>query len=196
MDGLSDEILTESPGVAVLISTAYRRAVAARARLESGAKGYILKEAPHQTLLRHREGRGGEGYVDPALMPAFLTGKDKDEMLTTASGRSSSCSRTACPIRSRCEALHQSGDGEEPCPHISPSSRRTRGRKRLRLRSRSDHRLERESFWRSPRRPPGVGRAGVGSRTLTLAALAVNWTRGSRAAFLIVSERRRTRAAN
>src|SRR6266480_6962373 len=25
---------------------------------------------------------GGEGYVDPALMPAFLTGREKDDMLT------------------------------------------------------------------------------------------------------------------
>ena len=51
--------------------------------LESGAKGYILKEAPHATLLRAIEKvAGGEGYVDPALMPAFLTGKDKDDMLT------------------------------------------------------------------------------------------------------------------
>src|SRR6266571_3469976 len=51
--------------------------------LDSGAKGYILKEAPHATLLRAIEKvAGGEGYVDPALMPAFLTGKDKDEMLT------------------------------------------------------------------------------------------------------------------
>ncbi len=50
---------------------------------KSGAKGYILKEAPHQTLLRAIEKvAAGEGYVDPALMPAFLTGKDKDEMLT------------------------------------------------------------------------------------------------------------------
>jgi DNA-binding NarL/FixJ family response regulator len=51
--------------------------------LESGAKGYILKEAPHQTLLRAIEKVvNGEGYVDPALMPAFLPGKGED-MLTT-----------------------------------------------------------------------------------------------------------------
>src|ERR671929_219965 len=51
--------------------------------LESGAKGYILKEAPHATLLRAIEKvASGEGYVDPALMPAFLTGRDKDDMLT------------------------------------------------------------------------------------------------------------------
>jgi DNA-binding NarL/FixJ family response regulator len=51
--------------------------------LESGAKGYVLKEAPHETLLRAIEKvASGEGYVDPALMPAFLTGRDKDDMLT------------------------------------------------------------------------------------------------------------------
>ena len=50
----------------------------------TGAKGYVLKEAPHETLLRAIEKvAGGEGYVDPALMPAFLTGRDKDDMLTT-----------------------------------------------------------------------------------------------------------------
>src|SRR5918997_1173163 len=50
--------------------------------LESGAKGYILKEAPHQTLLRAIEKvASGEGYVDPALMPDFLT-RDREDMLT------------------------------------------------------------------------------------------------------------------
>ena len=51
--------------------------------LESGAKGYILKEAPHDTLLRAIEKVvAGDGYVDPALMPAFLSGRDRDDMLT------------------------------------------------------------------------------------------------------------------
>ncbi len=68
---------------AVLIFTAYSERSLLSRGLESGAKGYILKEAPHQTLLRAIEKvAGGEGYVDPALMPAFLTGKDKDDMLT------------------------------------------------------------------------------------------------------------------
>ena len=50
--------------------------------LEAGAKGYILKEAPHQTLLRAIEKvASGEGYVDPALMPALLT-REREEMLT------------------------------------------------------------------------------------------------------------------
>src|SRR5207247_638042 len=71
------------PESAVLSFTAYSERSLLGRGLESGAKGYILKEAPHQTLLRAIEKvAGGEGYVDPALMPAFLTGKDKDEMLT------------------------------------------------------------------------------------------------------------------
>ncbi len=85
MDGLeaTREILKVAPGTAVLIFTAFsERSLLARG-LDSGAKGYILKEAPHETLLRaiERVARG-EGYVDPALMPAFLSGKEGSEMLT------------------------------------------------------------------------------------------------------------------
>src|SRR5260370_33168507 len=85
MDGLeATKILTDKvPESAVLIFTAYSERSLLSRGLESGAKGYILKEAPHATLLRAIEKvAGGEGYVDPALMPAFLTGKDKDDMLT------------------------------------------------------------------------------------------------------------------
>jgi DNA-binding NarL/FixJ family response regulator len=85
MDGLeaTKEILKVVPDTAVLIFTAFsERSLLARG-LESGAKGYILKEAPHETLLRAIERIAkGEGYVDPALMPAFLSGKDQTEMLT------------------------------------------------------------------------------------------------------------------
>jgi DNA-binding NarL/FixJ family response regulator len=50
---------------------------------ESGAKGYVLKEAPHSTLVRAIEKvAAGEGYVDPALMPQFLAGRDQSDMLT------------------------------------------------------------------------------------------------------------------
>src|SRR6187200_1197368 len=85
MDGLeATKVLAERiPETAVLIFTAYSERSLLGRGLESGAKGYILKEAPHQTLLRAIEKvASGEGYVDPALMPAFLTGKDKDDMLT------------------------------------------------------------------------------------------------------------------
>ncbi|HKP17527.1 MAG TPA: response regulator transcription factor [Gaiellaceae bacterium] len=84
MNGLeaTKEITTRAPGTAVLIFTAFsERSLLARG-LESGAKGYILKEAPHETLLRAIERVAkGEGYVDPALMPAFLN-KDQTDMLT------------------------------------------------------------------------------------------------------------------
>ena len=85
MDGLeATKILTEKvPESAVLIFTAYSERSLLGRGLESGAKGYILKEAPHQTLLRAIEKVGGRrGVRRPGLMPAFLTGKDKDEMLT------------------------------------------------------------------------------------------------------------------
>jgi len=85
MDGLeATRVLSEqAPDAKVLIFTAYSERSLLGRGLESGAKGYILKEAPHQTLVRAIEKVAqGEGYVDPALMPAFLMGKDQGEMLT------------------------------------------------------------------------------------------------------------------
>jgi DNA-binding NarL/FixJ family response regulator len=85
MDGLdaTKELTQRTPDTAVLIFTAYsERSLLARG-LESGAKGYILKEAPHETLIRAIEKvAGGESFIDPALMPAFLSGKDREDMLT------------------------------------------------------------------------------------------------------------------
>jgi DNA-binding NarL/FixJ family response regulator len=86
MDGLeaTQALMAKAPDSAVLIFTAYSERSLLSRGLESGAKGYVLKEAPHETLLRAIEKvASGEGYVDPALMPAFLTGRDKDDMLTT-----------------------------------------------------------------------------------------------------------------
>ena len=85
MDGLeATKALSEKlPDVAVLIFTAFSERSLLSRGLESGAKGYILKEAPHETLVRAIEKvAGGESFIDPALMPAFLTGKDREEMLT------------------------------------------------------------------------------------------------------------------
>jgi DNA-binding NarL/FixJ family response regulator len=85
LDGLdaTKELMEKEPNTAVLIFTAYsERSLLARG-LESGAKGYILKEAPHETLVRAIEKvAGGDSFIDPALMPAFLSGKDREEMLT------------------------------------------------------------------------------------------------------------------
>jgi DNA-binding NarL/FixJ family response regulator len=85
MDGLeaTKQISEQTPDSAVLIFTAYSERSLLSRGLESGAKGYILKEAPHDTLLRAIEKvAGGETYVDPALMPAFFT-KDREDMLTS-----------------------------------------------------------------------------------------------------------------
>ncbi len=84
MDGLeaTKRLIEKAPSTAVLIFTAHAERSLVTRGLEAGAKGYILKEAPHQTLLRAIEKvASGEGYVDPALMPDFLT-RDREEMLT------------------------------------------------------------------------------------------------------------------
>jgi DNA-binding NarL/FixJ family response regulator len=85
MDGLeaTRQILEQSPETAVLIFTAFsERSLLARG-MESGARGYILKEAPHETLLRAIDKlAAGDSYIDPELMPAFLSGKEGTDMLT------------------------------------------------------------------------------------------------------------------
>ena len=84
MDGLeATRILSERlPETAVLIFTAYSERTLLARGLESGAMGYVLKEAPHETLVRAIEKvAAGERYVDRALMPAFLPARD--EILTT-----------------------------------------------------------------------------------------------------------------
>jgi DNA-binding NarL/FixJ family response regulator len=85
MDGLDATklLLEREPNTSVLIFTAYsERSLLARG-LDSGAKGYILKEAPHDTLVRAIEKvAGGDSFIDPALMPTFLSGKDREDMLT------------------------------------------------------------------------------------------------------------------
>jgi len=85
MDGLDASRLIKNkiPETAVLLFTAYSERSLLGKGLESGAKGYILKEAPHATLLRAIEKvASGESFVDPALIPTFLTGKEQHDMLT------------------------------------------------------------------------------------------------------------------
>jgi two-component system, NarL family, response regulator LiaR len=85
MDGIeaTEEILKRVPETGVIVFTAYsERALLARS-LESGAKGYILKEAPHETLLRAIEKVArGETFVDTALMPNLIQGRDGGDSLT------------------------------------------------------------------------------------------------------------------
>lgn len=84
MDGLdaAKELIDKLPDTNVLLFTAYDERSLLTRGLESGAKGYLLKESPNQTLVRAIEKVSqGEGYIDPALMPAFLS-RDKDDILT------------------------------------------------------------------------------------------------------------------
>jgi DNA-binding NarL/FixJ family response regulator len=85
MDGIeaTEEILKTAPDTAVIVFTAYSERALLSRSLESGAKGYILKEAPHETLLRAIEKvASGETFVDPALMPNLVQGRDGGDSLT------------------------------------------------------------------------------------------------------------------
>jgi len=85
MDGIeaTEEILKRVPDAKVLIFTAYSERALLQRGLESGAKGYVLKEAPHETLLRAIERvAGGDTFVDPSLIPSLATGRDGQDILT------------------------------------------------------------------------------------------------------------------
>jgi DNA-binding NarL/FixJ family response regulator len=85
MDGLeaTRELTQRLPDTAVLIFTAFSERSLLTRGIDSGAKGYVLKEAPHETLVRAIEKVAqGESFIDPALMPAFLMGRDREDMLT------------------------------------------------------------------------------------------------------------------
>ena len=85
MDGIeaTEEIVSRVPDTSVLVFTAYSERALLQRGLESGARGYVLKEAPHETLLKAIEKvASGETFVDPALIPALATGRDGQEILT------------------------------------------------------------------------------------------------------------------
>ena len=65
MDGLeaTEMLLEKVPEIGVLIFTAYGERSLLQRGLESGARGYILKEAPHETLLRAIEKVAAERQV-------------------------------------------------------------------------------------------------------------------------------------
>ncbi len=85
MDGIeaTEEIMRRVPEAKVLIFTAYSERALLQRGLESGARGYILKEAPHETLLRAIEKvSAGETFVDPALMSALTQSRGSTDVLT------------------------------------------------------------------------------------------------------------------
>ena len=152
MDGLeATKHLTERvPDSAVLIFTAYSERSLLSRGLESGAKGYILKEAPHQTLVKAIEKiAAGDGYVDPALMPAFLPGKG-DDMLT---GRERETLQLLADGMSNADVAARLFISQETVKshvrHILPSSRPIPGARGGDCASRSDHRLDPRCSWSS-----------------------------------------------
>jgi DNA-binding NarL/FixJ family response regulator len=85
MDGLeATELIAEKvPDTAVLIFTAYGEKSLLQRGLESGARGYILKEAPQETLARAIDRvASGETFVDPGLMAEFVGGREQADILT------------------------------------------------------------------------------------------------------------------
>jgi DNA-binding NarL/FixJ family response regulator len=85
MDGLeATELIGEkAPGSAVLIFTAYGERSLLQRGLESGALGYILKETPHETLVRAIEKvAAGESFVDPGLMAEVVSARGQPDILT------------------------------------------------------------------------------------------------------------------
>ena len=85
MDGLeaTRSLTDQAPDTKVLIFTAYSERSLLSRGFDSGANGYILKEAPHQTLVRAIEKvAAGETFVDPALMSALTKTRDGSDVLT------------------------------------------------------------------------------------------------------------------
>ena len=118
MDGLeaTEQVLQRAPETGVLIFTAYGERSLLQRGLESGARGYILKEAPHETLLRAIEKvAAGETFVDPGLMAEFVAAPGPGGRPHAARARDPPAPRRRDVERGRRrEALHQPGDREEP----------------------------------------------------------------------------------
>jgi len=79
MDGIeaTEEIASRAPDTRVLVFTAYSERALLQRGLESGAHGYVLKEAPHETLLKAIE-KVAAGETVPAeqpIVPGVYTAK-------------------------------------------------------------------------------------------------------------------------
>jgi DNA-binding NarL/FixJ family response regulator len=78
----------EHPDVKVIVFTAHGQQDLLWEALDSGAQGFVLKDADRPTLLGAiRQVAGGEPYVDPRLAPDFLRQLSKPRPESPLSGR-------------------------------------------------------------------------------------------------------------
>ena len=84
IDGIeaARQIRRSNPGCRVVIFTGQpERNLLQRGR-DAGCSGYLLKEAPHSTIVRAIERvSNGDEFIDPALAPALAT-SERDSLLT------------------------------------------------------------------------------------------------------------------
>lgn len=115
MDGLAAAPAREGPECGALILTTFGRAGFRRRAMESGASGFIVKDAPADQLADAvRRVARGERVVDPALAaatlaagPSPLTRRDRDVLAVSARDRASEPCRYAANTWSR----RQPGEG-------------------------------------------------------------------------------------
>ncbi len=96
LDGLAvaDTLATQTPWCRVLILTTFGRAGYLRRAMESGALGFVVKDAPAEQLAGAvRRVAAGERVVDPELAaatlasgPSPLTARERDVLIATRDG--------------------------------------------------------------------------------------------------------------
>ena len=127
VDGVTaaSRIRDRVPGTAVVLFTAHAERNLLQRGREAGARGYVLKEAGHDTIVRaiDRVARG-EDFIDPALAPSLLE-LSRESLITGRERETCSCWPMDVQRGRRPEALHQPGDGQES---RAPHPREARGR--------------------------------------------------------------------
>ena len=129
MDGFeaTRQITAAHPEMAVILYTAHGERGLLAEGLDCGARGYVLKEAPPDDIVRavKRVAEGG-AYVDPTLASELVTPK-ATERLPALSGREreilGAARERVLEPRHRPAALHQPRDGADARPQRHDEAR-------------------------------------------------------------------------
>jgi two-component system, NarL family, response regulator DesR len=108
-DGLTAaaELAGALPDIRVLILTTFGRPGFLRRAMESGARGFLLKDAPaHELAAAIRRVMGGERVLDPQLAAAALA--DGESPLTPREAEVLGAARSGAPIAELAGVLHLS----------------------------------------------------------------------------------------